>query len=134
MKKTVVLAAIALLSITVAFAADISGKWTGQMPVRGGELADATFVFKVDGEKLTGKLTTPGRGGGEPVTTEITDGTIKDGAISFKISRDFGGNSFVQTYTGKIAGKHPYSWVKIFFAILAVLILIGVIYFFAESQ
>ena len=28
----------------------------------------------------------------------------------------------VNGYTGKIAGEHPYSWVKIFFAVLALII------------
>jgi len=86
-------------------AADADGTWTWSRPGRdGGEPRTSTLALKADGEKLTGKLTTPGRGGGEPVTTEITEGTVKDGTISFKISREFGGNSFVQTYTGKIDG------------------------------
>ena len=37
-------------------AADISGKWTGNMPGRGGDTAPTTFTFKVDGEKLTGNV------------------------------------------------------------------------------
>jgi hypothetical protein len=37
-------------------------------------------------------------------------------------------------YTGKIAGKHPYSWVKIFFAVLAALIVAGVFLYFLDSQ
>jgi hypothetical protein len=95
MKKTLVLAAIALLSITVAFAADISGKWTGQMPVRGGELADATFVFKVDGEKLTGTLN--GIRGEQP----IADGKIIGDSFSFIVK---GADRGDQTFKGAIAG------------------------------
>jgi len=38
-------------------------------------------------------------------------------------------------YTGKIAGQHPYSWIKIFFAVVAALIAVGLfLYFFGESQ
>jgi len=37
-------------------------------------------------------------------------------------------------YTGKIAGKHPYSWVKIFFAVLAALIVAGLFLYFYNSQ
>jgi len=38
-------------------------------------------------------------------------------------------------YTGKIAGQHPYSWIKIFFAVVAALIVVGLfLYFFGESQ
>jgi hypothetical protein len=33
----------------------------------------------------------------------------------------------INGYTGTIAGKHPLSWVKIFFAVLAVLILLVII-------
>ena len=40
-------------------AADVSGKWSGEVPGRGGQTAAATFVFKVDGDKLTGTMTGP---------------------------------------------------------------------------
>ena len=97
--------AVSLITPLAARAADVDGTWTWSRPGRdGGEARTSTLVLKADGEKLTGKLTTPGRGGGDPVATDITEGTIKDGAISFKVSREFGGNTFVQTYTGKIAG------------------------------
>ena len=49
---------ILMLLAAVLSAADVSGKWTGQMPGRDGATA-ATFVFKVDGDKLTGTLTGP---------------------------------------------------------------------------
>ena len=37
-------------------------------------------------------------------------------------------------YTGKIAGKHPYSWVKIFFAVLAAIIAAIVVFYFIDSK
>lgn len=42
----------------------------------------------------------------------------------------YGRKSFqvvVNGYTGKIAGEHPLSWVKIFFAVLAVVVVIGIV-------
>lgn len=37
-------------------------------------------------------------------------------------------------YTGKIAGKHPWSWVKIFFAALAALLVAGLLFYFLGEQ
>lgn len=50
--------AIWMLLAAALFAADVSGKWSGEVPGRGGQTA-ATFVFKVDGDKLTGTMTGP---------------------------------------------------------------------------
>lgn len=90
--------------------ADVTGNWSWTQQRRGGggdttaEPRKFTLALKADGEKLTGKLTSPGRQGGEPTTSEITEGKVKDGEISFKISRQFQGTDFVQTYTGKVSG------------------------------
>lgn len=65
-----------LFSLT-AFAGDVSGKWTGKMPARGGEMVDATFVFKVEGGKLTGTAT--GMQGEQP----IVDGKVEGDKIVF---------------------------------------------------
>jgi hypothetical protein len=88
--------------------ADVSGTWSWTQQPRGGggggEPRKSTLILKADGEKLTGKLTTPGRQGGEPTTTEITEGKVKDGEISFKISRQRQDTTFVMTYAGKVSG------------------------------
>ena len=63
--------AFVLAATLVAHAADITGKWTAQVPGRDGQTRETTFTFKVEGEKLTG--TTTGRNGDVP----ITDGTVK---------------------------------------------------------
>ncbi|MCX6637247.1 MAG: hypothetical protein NT090_19500, partial [Acidobacteria bacterium] len=47
---------IAMLS-TVAWAADINGKWKADYQSPDGEARTTTFTFKVDGEKLTGTAT-----------------------------------------------------------------------------
>ena len=48
-----------LLFASLVGAADISGKWAGDVPGRGGDTTPATFTFKVDGDKLTGSMTGP---------------------------------------------------------------------------
>jgi ribosomal protein S27AE len=51
------------------------------------------------------------------------------------LSYTFGQRAFqvvVNGYTGAIAGEYPKSWIKITFAVLGLLILIGLIFFFAH--
>ena len=50
-----------------------------------------------------GKITTPGRGG-DPMTTEISNGSVKDDTVSFSVEREFNGNKFVTKYSGKLSG------------------------------
>jgi hypothetical protein len=82
----------------VVFAAGVDGKWTGQAQGPQGAI-DMTFVFKSDGEKLTGTLTNQF---GEAA---ISDGVIKGDVLSFKITREFNGNKFTLKYTGKLTGE-----------------------------
>ena len=99
MKLTTTLRAVGLLfafSLAV-LAAGIDGKWTGQVQGPQGSM-DITFVFKADGEKLTGTLTN------QMGEVAIQEGTIKGDAVSFKVVREFNGNKFTLKYTGKLAG------------------------------
>ena len=57
--RTILIAGTLLLLAAGAQAADVSGKWSGDVPGRGGDTTPATFTFKVDGEKLTGSMTGP---------------------------------------------------------------------------
>jgi ribosomal protein S27E len=53
------------------------------------------------------------------------------------VSYTFGSRGFqilANGYTGTLAGDRPYSWVKIFFAVLAALIVAGVIWFNMDSN
>ena len=96
--RTISLTAGLLLAFCVAaFAADVDGKWTGQVQGQQGAM-DITFVFKAEGEKLTGTLTNQF---GE---VAIQEGTIKGEALAFKVTREFNGNKFTLKYTGKLAG------------------------------
>jgi len=98
--RTVSFASAFVLAATlVAQAADISGKWTAQVPGRDGQTRETTFTFKAEGEKLTG--TTSGRNGDVP----ITDGTVKGDAIAFTVVMNFNGQEVKLLYKGTVAGE-----------------------------
>jgi hypothetical protein len=114
-------AGVALLLATVARAddtnapaadkkSDPSGTWTWTVPARnGGPDRTNTLTLKLDGDKLTGKLSTPGRDGQVRETT-IADGKVSGNEISFSVTREFNGNSVTSKYSGKcsadaISGK-----------------------------
>ena len=86
-----------LLALT-ALAADVTGKWTAQVPGRGGQTREQTFTFKVDGNTLTG--TVSGRMGEMP----IADGKIDGDQISFTQTIEFNGNSMKFVYKGTVSG------------------------------
>jgi len=90
--------AFVLAATLVAHAADISGKWTAQVPGRDGQTRETTFNFKVDGEKLTG--TTTGMNGDVP----ITDGSIKGDTVAFNVVANFNGTDVKIVYKGTVAG------------------------------
>jgi hypothetical protein len=76
--------------------------WT-QAGRNGGPDRTNTLVLKLDGDKLTGKLTAPGRGGAAPTPTDITEGKVTGADVSFSVVRDMGGNSMTMKYSGKFA-------------------------------
>ncbi len=84
--------------------ADATGTWSWTRPGRnGGAEQKMTLKLKVEGDKVTGKLTSPGRQDSTtPVETEIKDGKIKADEVSFTITREFGGNTMTQKYSGKV--------------------------------
>ena len=86
-----------LLSLT-ALATDVSGKWLAQAPGRDGQTHEVTFNFKVDGDTLTGTVTTP-RG-----DVEISDGKVSGNEISFTQTMQFGGNEVKLIYKGTLSG------------------------------
>ena len=90
--------ALATLTLWVSFAADIDGKWTGQVQGRNGPQAQ-TITLKAEGNTLTGNVQ-GGRGG--PV--EISNGTIDGNNISFAVVREFGENKITQEFKGTISG------------------------------
>lgn len=63
-----------------------------------------TYEFKVSGSKLTGSITRAGRGGGDPVVTQIADGKVSGDTFSFSVTMSMGGNDMTTAYTGKVVG------------------------------
>jgi hypothetical protein len=97
--RLIVLAVVLVLAgMTVAWAANVDGKWVAQVPGQGGQTRETTFTFKAEGAKLTG--TVSGRQGEVP----ISDGTIKGDDISFTQTFNAQGNSIKLIYTGKVSG------------------------------
>ena len=92
------LALLSGLLAIAAFAADVTGKWTAEVPGRGGNTQTQTFNLKADGSTLTG--TVSGRMG----DTEISDGKIDGDTITFSVVREFQGNKIKINYTGKVSG------------------------------
>ena len=91
--------ALAALTLWVSFAADIDGKWTGQVEGRNGPQTQS-IMLKASGNTLTGSIE-GGRGG--PV--EISNGTIDgDNTVAFSVVREFNGNKVTQEYKGTLSG------------------------------
>jgi hypothetical protein len=100
-KKLLFVTTILLAVGIVAFAADVTGKWTYETPGRnGGPARQTTITLKQDGAKLTGSI--PGFRGGEP--TEITNGKVDGDNVSFEVTREFNGNSMTTKYSGTVSG------------------------------
>lgn len=80
-----------------ALAADISGSWKWIMQGRSGPTeAHGTLLLKEG--VLTGTVT--GRMGEAP----IGDASLKDGLVSFTVTREFNGSKVVIKYDGKFEG------------------------------
>ena len=80
-------------------AGDATGTWKWTMTTQNGEQRESTLKLKQDGEKLTGALM--GRNNQE---TEISEGKVKDGQVSFKVTRKFNDREVTTSYTGKLEG------------------------------
>ena len=100
MKKRVLFlsACLVLAAISMAWAADLNGKWVAQVPGRNGQMRETTFNFKVEGKTLTG--TVSGMQGDNP----ISDGTVNGDDVSFTVVANFNGNEVKLLYKGKAAG------------------------------
>jgi hypothetical protein len=100
--RTILLALLATLSFTfVAFAADASGKYTGEITTGRGP-QPFNIELKQAGGALTGTIT-GGRGG----DLAIADGKVDGDTISFTTTaagRD--GTPVKTTYTGKVSADH----------------------------
>jgi len=125
-RKLLTVGTVLLLVAMVALAADaISGKWTFEMPGRGGGGGGggngggapriATLDLKVDGMNLTGTITQPmggmrgggGGGGGTPpapTPTAISNGKVSGNTITFDVTRQTQNGDFTTKYEGTVNG------------------------------
>jgi hypothetical protein len=81
-----------------AYAADVTGTWKGTAESPVGTV-ERTFVFKVDGNKLTGETSSNMFG-----KSTIDDGKVDGDTITFTISITFQGNAAKVTYKGIVNG------------------------------
>jgi hypothetical protein len=96
MKRLLFLLGVCALS---ALAADISGTWKGTAEGPNGSI-ERTFVFKVDGNKLTGETTSQMMG-----KSTITDGKVEGDNLSFSITAKFQDTDVKLSYKGKVTGN-----------------------------
>ena len=101
MTKKLMFAVTLMIVMAVGlFAADVTGKWTAQVPGRQGATMEQTFTLKADGDKLTGSVT-----GFQGMEQPISEGKVSGDTISFVTSIERNGNTFKSTYTGTVAGS-----------------------------
>jgi hypothetical protein len=77
MKRTFVLTVILLFCSTILFASKIDGKWAATVDTDNGTF-DFTLTYKVDGEKLSGTLSS------EMGEITFTDGKINGDTFEYK--------------------------------------------------
>jgi hypothetical protein len=95
MRRLLLLAMFALS----ALAADVAGTWKATAEGPNGNM-ERTFVFKVDGSKLTGETTSTMMG-----KSSITDGKVDGDNVSFTIVGKIQDNEMKLNYKGKVTGK-----------------------------
>ena len=78
--KTILSTVLFLMITAAAFAVNFDGKWAAKIKGQDGGDMELTFVFKMDGEKLTGVINTPN---GE---MPISNPKIVDNVLTFDIS------------------------------------------------
>jgi len=98
------LAVLALFAAALpAVAADDKGKvdgtWTWSTPGQNGQTFEQKAKLKSEGDKVTGVII--GRNNQE---TAIKEGKLKDGELSFDVTRERNGQSMTIHYKGKLEG------------------------------
>jgi hypothetical protein len=95
-KFVVVFALLGAFAFTAA--ADVTGKYTADVPGRQGNTMPTTFDLKADGNALSGTVSTQ-RG-----DLPIADGKVDGDALSFTTTMKMGDNEVKIVYTGKVKG------------------------------
>lgn len=94
------------LATMTMMAADVTGKWTADMPGRDGATMTMTMNLKADGGAVTG--TVSGRRG----DTDISAGKVDGNNVSFDVVREFNGNKMTQHYVGVLDGDTIHFTIK----------------------
>jgi hypothetical protein len=92
-----VTAVLCVVFAGAALAADVSGNWAGTLQMGDNPVA-LTFVFKQDGEKLTGTVATPS--GDLP----LSEGKVVGDKVSFVVEADMGGTPTKFISAGVVKG------------------------------
>jgi hypothetical protein len=87
--------ALSFTSVMTAAATDISGTWNFSVDLAGGGHGDPTFVFKQEGEKLTGTYN-------GPLGDQKVTGTLNGDKAVFGFEFTNDGQTVKATYTGKV--------------------------------
>jgi hypothetical protein len=91
----------ALVGVSVSAGADDkpnpTGTWKWTFQRQDGEKIETTLKLKMKDGKLTGHIT--GRNNQE---FEIKEGKVKNGEVSFQVTREFGGQEVTIKYKGKL--------------------------------
>lgn len=96
MKRFILIFTVFALGALTTFGGDnAAGTWKWSLAGQNGE---TILHLKQDGEKLTGSYTN------QFGKAEITDGSLKEGDIAFKVKREFNGQEFLIKYAGKLSG------------------------------
>ena len=97
MRRKTIFYATAILSLAVGlvWAADLNGKWIGQVQEKGGEPREISFDFKVAGAKLTGTVAGALNG-------TISDGKVNGDELSFTLSVGKEGAKRILNFKGQV--------------------------------
>jgi hypothetical protein len=103
MRRILSVVAGALFALMLAVPAqaqdvDVTGKWESTRETQQGTMT-TTFTFEQDGSKLTGTM------GSQRGDMEISDGSIEENKISFKIVMTRGDRTMEITYSGTVEGN-----------------------------
>jgi hypothetical protein len=89
-----------ILIAGAAFAADVDGKWAGEIAGMDGAPMKVSYTFKADGATLTGTTVSP-----DGKEMAIKDGKINGNNISFSIAFDMGGQEMKIDMKGVVSGE-----------------------------
>jgi hypothetical protein len=89
----------ASLTAATAVAGDPTGTWKSSFTSPGGRTVESTLKFELKNGSLTGSVT-----GGRMGEAPISDASFKDDTISFSVTRERNGTTFITKYSGKLDG------------------------------